>query len=89
MFSVLTGGAAELAHRPVNVEGIVHQLHPQYFLTIVGAGKVRGAVVVLAPRFARLKEGTYAGIFVNMTEAAASWAMRGGSPGHLVPTLFL
>ena len=90
VFSVLSGGIAELAQRPENIEGIVHQLgYPPYFPTIAGMAKVLGALVVLAPRVPRLKEWAYAGIFFNMTGAAASWAMLGGSMKHLIPTLFL
>jgi len=42
-----------------------------YFLTIIGVWKVLGAIAILVPGFARLKEWAYAGIFFNVTGAAA------------------
>jgi len=41
-------------------------------MTILGVWKVLGSVALLAPRFPRLKEWAYAGIFFNMTGAAIS-----------------
>jgi hypothetical protein len=41
-------------------------------MTILGFWKVIGATALLAPRFLRLKEWAYAGIFFNVTGAAAS-----------------
>ena len=59
-----------------------HERHPTrascmfsdtlYFLTIIGVWKVLGAIAILVPGFARLKEWTYAGIFFNVTGTAAS-----------------
>ena len=74
-----SGGAAELAHLRDNVEGIVHVLgYPLYFMTVLGFWKVLGAIALLAPRFPRLKEWAYAGIFFYVTGAAASHAAVGG-----------
>jgi uncharacterized membrane protein YphA (DoxX/SURF4 family) len=77
-FCILSGGAAEAVHYQANVEGVVVRLgYPLYFLTIIGIWKVLGAVVILVPRFPRLKEWAYAGIFFNVTGAAASHAAVG------------
>jgi len=38
-----------------------------YFLTIIGVWKMLGAIAILVPRFPRLKEWAYAGIFFNVT----------------------
>jgi uncharacterized membrane protein YphA (DoxX/SURF4 family) len=89
-----SGGIAELAHLPPNVEGIVHILgYPLYFLTIQGFWKVLGAIALLVPRFPRLKEWAYAGIFFNMTGAAASHAAVGDYGAYafhiVVPVLFV
>lgn len=92
VFAVLSGGAAELAHRRENVEGMALLGYPVYFLTILGLWKVLGAIAILVPRFPRLKEWAYAGIFFNMTGAAVSHAAMGdyGIYGfHLIVTLFL
>lgn len=86
---------AELAHFPPNVEGIVHVLgYPMYFMTILGLWKVLGAIALLVPRFPRLKEWAYAGIFFNVTGTAASHAAVGDSDYgiyafHVLVNLFL
>jgi hypothetical protein len=49
-----------------------------YFFAILGIWKVLGAIAILAPRFPRLKEWAYAGIFFDLTGAAASCAAVGG-----------
>src|SRR5258708_6966550 len=93
MFAILSGGVAELAHLRNNVEGIVHVLgYPLYFMTILGFWKVLGALAILAPRFPRLKEWAYAGIFFNVTGAAASHAAVGQCgvyAFHILVNLFL
>jgi len=71
VFGVLSGGIAELAHLRDNVEGIVQLGYPVYFVAILGFWRVLGGIAWLVPRFPRLKEWAYAGIFFNMTGAAA------------------
>ena len=62
--------------------GILKHLgYPGYFSVILGVWKVLGSVAVLAPRFPRLKEWAYAGMFFNMTGAAASH-LAAGDPGY-------
>jgi uncharacterized membrane protein YphA (DoxX/SURF4 family) len=74
-----SGGVAQLARLPGTVEGFVHVLgYPPYFVTILGFWKVAGAIAILVPRFPRLKEWAYAGIFFDLTGAAASCAAVGG-----------
>ena len=46
--------------------------YPMYFFAIIGSWKVLGAIAILVPRFPRLKEWAYAGIFFDVTGAAAS-----------------
>ena len=48
--------------------------YPMYFFAILGVWKVLGAIAILVPRFPRLKEWAYAGIFFDLTGAAASCA---------------
>ncbi len=88
-FAVLSGGAAEVARRPDNVEGLVHLGYPVYFATIIGLWKVLGGIAVLAPRFPRLKEWAYAGIFFNLTGAAVSHAVSGDAAWHVIVTASL
>jgi uncharacterized membrane protein YphA (DoxX/SURF4 family) len=77
-FFIGSGGAAELARVPGNVEGLAHLGYPVYFATIIGFWKVLGAIAIVAPGFPRLKEWAYAGIFFDLTGAAASCAAVGG-----------
>lgn len=78
--SIGSGGAAQVAHLQQNVDGFVHVLgYPAYFVTVLGVWKVLGAITILLPRFPRLKEWAYAGIFFDLTGAAASWAAVGGT----------
>ena len=83
-FALGSGGAAQLAHMPQNVEGMMHLGYPAYLLTILGVWKVAGTVAILAPGFPRLKEWAYAGIFFDLTGAAASHAASGDVVWHIV-----
>ena len=75
----MSGGIAQVAHVKATVDGFVHILgYPPYFVTILGVWKVLGAIAILVPRFPRLKEWAYAGIFFDLTGAAASNASVGG-----------
>jgi uncharacterized membrane protein YphA (DoxX/SURF4 family) len=91
---LLTGGVTDLIHGPAllfagdPVVSVLAQLgYPVYLLTILGVWKLLGAVVLLVPRFPRLKEWAYAGTFIEMTGAAASWVARGGGMGDLIVPL--
>lgn len=70
--SIFTGGIAEVVRLKGNVDGMVLLGYPPYFLTILGTWKVLGATAILLPGIPRLKEWAYAGIFFNVTGAAAS-----------------
>jgi uncharacterized membrane protein YphA (DoxX/SURF4 family) len=87
-----SGGVAQVAHLQQNVDGFVHILgYPLYFVTVLGVWKVLGAIAILVPRFPRLKEWAYAGIFFDLTGAAASWASVGGDGEafHIIAPLII
>jgi DoxX-like family len=88
-FCIGSGGAAELAGVPGTVDGLVRLGYPAYFGTIIGFWKLLGAIAVLAPRFPRLKEWAYAGIFFNMTGAAATSVFVGAELWHVIVDLVL
>jgi uncharacterized membrane protein YphA (DoxX/SURF4 family) len=88
-FCIGSGGAAELAGVPGTVDGLVRLGYPAYFVTIIGFWKLLGAIAILAPGFPRLKEWAYAGIFFNMTGAAATSVFVGVAPWHLIVDLVL
>jgi hypothetical protein len=88
-FTVGSGGAAQLAHMPANVEGMVHLGYPVYLLTILGAWKVAGTLAVLAPGLPRVKEWAYAGIVFDLTGAVASHAACGDVLWHILAPAIL
>jgi hypothetical protein len=78
-FFIGPGGATQVAQYLGNPHGVVPQLgYPTYFFAILGVWKVLGAIAILVPRFPLLKEWAYAGIFFDLTGAAASCAAVGG-----------
>ena len=78
-FFIGVGGAGQIYQYTANPHGIVPQLlYPIYFFLILGIWKVLGAIAILVPRYPLLKEWAYAGIFFDLTGAAASCAAVGG-----------
>jgi uncharacterized membrane protein len=93
---LLAGGLTDLVHgREALVAGqpvvtfITHLGYPVYVLTILGGWKLLGAVALLVPRFARLKEWAYAGTFFEMTGAAVSLWVSGADVGTISFPLFV
>jgi uncharacterized membrane protein YphA (DoxX/SURF4 family) len=92
----LAGGAVDLLHgRTMVVAGprvdeILENLgYPRYFLKILGVWKVLGGITLLAPRLPRLKEWAYAGVFFELTGAAASSMLHGDDRREMaVPLVF-
>jgi hypothetical protein len=77
-WELLFGGAWDLMHVPYVVNIVVTDLHyPAYILTILGAWKIAGGIVLLIPRLPRLKEWAYAGAFFNYSGAVASYVAVG------------
>jgi uncharacterized membrane protein YphA (DoxX/SURF4 family) len=88
-FAMFSGGIAELAHRPETINGMKELGYPVYFVMIIGAWKLLGSLALVAPRFPRLKEWAYAGIFFNLTGAAISHVVRDSAAWHVGVTLGL
>lgn len=88
-FAFAAGGVGDLSGAPQVLEGMTHLGYPAYFATILGVWKVLGAVALLAPRFPRLKEWAYAGIFFDLTGAAYSHAVSGDPAGKVITPLVL
>ena len=77
-FFIGGGGVGQLAQYRANPHGTVPVLrYPMYFCAILGFWKILGAIAILVPRFPRLKEWAYAGIFFDLTGAAVSVAAVG------------
>jgi hypothetical protein len=78
-FFIGGGGLAQIWQYQANPHSVVPELgYPMYFFAILGVWKLLGAIAILAPRLPRLKEWAYAGIFFDLTGAAASVAAVGG-----------
>jgi hypothetical protein len=78
-FFIGGGGASQIWQYTANPHGIVPLLlYPMYFFAILGFWKVMGSIAILVPRYPLLKEWAYAGIFFDLTGAAASCAAVGG-----------
>jgi hypothetical protein len=88
-----SGGVGQIAQYLANPRGVVPELgYPLYFFAILGFWKVLGTIAILMPRFPRLKEWAYAGIFFDLTGAAASCAWVGGYGAyafHVIAPLIL
>jgi hypothetical protein len=85
----LAAGAAELASASAALASTRALGYPPYLLTILGVWKVLSAPALLAPRLPCLKEWAYAGIFFDLTGAAASHAFSGDPPGKIATPLVL
>jgi hypothetical protein len=92
-FFIGSGGGAQIAQYLANSHGVVPVLgYPMYFFAILGFWKVLGAIAILVPRYPRLKEWAYAGIFFDLTGAAASVAAVGSYGAyafHVIAPLIL
>jgi len=86
---LLAGGLADLGRARAVVQAMAHLGYPGYFAGILGAWKLLGAVAIVAPRFPRLKEWAYAGIFFDLTGAALSHASVGDAAGKIATPLVL
>lgn len=80
------GGIWDIARIPSVRELVAHLGYPTYFLVLLGTWKVLGAIVLLVPRRALLKEWAYAGAFFVYTGAIVSHLMTGYDVGE-VPVL--
>jgi uncharacterized membrane protein YphA (DoxX/SURF4 family) len=87
--AMLSGGVGDLVRPPPVLEGMTHLGYPPYFMLILGAWKVLGGGVILAPRLPRVKEWAYAGILFDLTGATASHFAVGDDVRHIVTPLVL
>src|SRR5215470_1140159 len=92
----LAGGVTDLAKgRSMLVAGppvadiVTHLGYPLYLLVILGFWKVLGGIVLFVPGLPRLKEWAYAGVFFELTAAAASWVLHGDPPREWISPLVL
>jgi hypothetical protein len=77
------GGIWDIARVPFVRDLVAHLGHPSYFLVLLGSWKVLGAVALLVPRRALLKEWAYAGAFFTYTGAIVSHLTTGSDLGEV------
>jgi hypothetical protein len=92
-FFIGVGGLGQIWQYYAKPQGVVPVLnYPMYFFAILGLWKALGAIAILVPGYARLKEWAYAGIFFDLTGAATSCAAVGGYGAygfHIIAPLVL
>jgi hypothetical protein len=77
------GGIWDIARIPYVRNLVTHLGYPSYFLVLLGTWKVLGAVALLVPRRALLKEWAYAGAFFTYTGAIVSHLTTGYDVGEV------
>lgn len=77
-FMMLGSAIPDILSSPTAVKGMHEGLgYPVYFIPFIGVAKLLGVVAILAPRFGRLKEWAYAGLFFDLIGATYSIAASG------------
>jgi uncharacterized membrane protein YphA (DoxX/SURF4 family) len=76
-FVFLSGGVVDILRPGPALQGMTHLGYPPYFMVILGVWKVLGGIAVLVPRWPRVKEWAYAGMFFDLSGATASHASSG------------
>jgi uncharacterized membrane protein YphA (DoxX/SURF4 family) len=79
---ILSGGVAQVTLQ--NAEGFKQLGYPVHFMVLLGIWKLLGGVALLVPRFPRVKEWAYAGIFIDFSGAAVTAAACGSGAGHII-----
>jgi hypothetical protein len=82
----LSGGMSVLHAAPL-MKGLKHLGYPEYFANILGAGKMIGLVVFVAPGMPRFKEWAYAGFSITVLSACYSHFCSGDGLLALEPLL--
>jgi uncharacterized membrane protein len=87
MFST---GLTQLLKQKESVGVVVNLGYPEYFLDIIGVWKILGVIAILIPKYALLKEWTYAGFFFCMSGAIYShFKMNSAGLDYFGPSLLI
>jgi hypothetical protein len=74
----------EIAHSPETFIKTTELLgYPAYFLTLLGVAKILGIIVLLVPKYYRLKEWAYAGLTIDCISAFWSEMAVGNPMGSI------
>ena len=89
LLEILAGAVMDFSHTRAVVQDLHSIGYPDYVLYIVGVWKVLACIALLWPRLPRLREWAYAGIFFEMSGAAASHLLAGDPLGKAaIPLIF-
>ena len=80
---------AYLSGSPQAVQGFAHVGYPQQLRIILGIAKLVGAVTLLVPGFARLKEWAYAGFTFAWISAFVAHYLAKDGPKAFTPVVLL
>jgi DoxX-like protein len=72
-----TSGVLAVMHAPRMMNALAHLGYPAYFANLLGAAKLLGVCVLLAPGCARVKEWAYAGFGIVVLSACYSHLLSG------------
>lgn len=87
--AMLGSGTFNITRPPEILEAMAHLGYPEWFPVWLGAFKLAGIPVLLAPGLARLKEWAYAGYTVALLSATGSHLAAGDALGPAAPPLVL
>ncbi|HKB12937.1 MAG TPA: DoxX family protein [Vicinamibacterales bacterium] len=85
--SFVIGGVIGLMGGPEVVDTAARLGYPVYFMFLLSAWKLLGAIAITAPGLPRVKEWAYAGFMFDLTAAAISHAAVGDSAADIIAPL--
>ena len=85
----LFAGYAYVSGSPQAVQGFAHVGYPAQLRVLLGIAKVLGAITLLVPGVARLKEWAYAGFTFAWIAAIVAHYLAGDGPRALAPLVLL
>lgn len=88
-FAFIAGGIMDLLGSPEIVATMQHLGYAPYVAVILGAWKVAGGAVIVAPRLPLLKEWAYAGMVFDLTGASISHASAGDPVSAIITPVIL
>jgi hypothetical protein len=84
---MLLGASMDILKTPDAIKFINELGYPDYFIRFIGVMKVLGIIVVLIPKFPKIKEWAYAGLAFDTFGATYSHIANGDGPDKFIPAL--
>lgn len=78
-------GALAITHAPPMMRALAHLGYPMYFSDLLGAAKLSGVCILLAPGMVKLKEWAYVGFGITVISASYSHWFSGDGLMALEP----